>query len=197
MCPSPFLPLGQIRDTFLPPVIMVTGTMGSGTSRRDYAMKYALAFAIAIALISPLPARAITIDTVPVGNPGNPGRIQQSGIFGSVSTSYRIATTEVTNAQYVTFLNAVAASDPFGLYSTSMGFDSRGGITRTGSSGSYSYSVKPEVPDVGPGGTNYTYGDKPVVFTSWYDAARFANWVNNGASANASTETGAYTMANG
>ena len=52
-------------------------------------------------------------------------------------------------------------------------------------------------PDVGPGGTNYTYGDKPVVFVSWYDAARFANWVNNGATAGASTETGAYTMANG
>jgi hypothetical protein len=32
---------------------------------------------------------------------------------------------------------------------------------------------------------------------SWFDAARFANWVNNGATAGASTETGAYTMANG
>lgn len=157
-------------------------------------MKYALA--IAFALFCPLTAAAITIDTVPVGNPGNPGRIQ-GGIFGSVSTAYRIATTEVTNAQYVTFLNAVAADDPFALYNTNMNFYSRGGIIRTGSSGSYSYSVKPDVPDGGPDGTNYTYGDKPVVFTSWNDAARFANWVNNGATAGASTETGAYTMANG
>ncbi len=157
-------------------------------------MKYALAFAIA--LITPLPAGAITIDTVPVGNPGNPGRIQ-GGIFGSVSTTYRIATTEVTNSQYVMFLNSVAASDPFALYNTNMSFYTRGGILRTGVSGSYSYSVKPDVPDGGPGETNYTYGDKPVVFTSWYDAARFANWVNNGATAGASTETGAYTMANG
>src|SRR5205085_458773 len=36
-----------------------------------------------------------------------------------------------------------------------------------------------------------------VNFVSWYDAARFANWVNNGATASASTETGAYTMASG
>jgi formylglycine-generating enzyme len=159
-------------------------------------MKYALALAIAFALFFPLTTAAITIDTVPIGNPGNPGRIQ-GGIFGSVSTAYRIATTEVTNAQYVAFLNAVAASDPFALYNTNMSFYSRGGILRSGASGSFSYSVKPDVPDGGPGGTNYTYGDKPVVFTSWYDAARFANWVNNGGAAGASTETGAYTMANG
>ncbi len=159
-------------------------------------MKYALAFALALALLSPLPVAAITIDTVLVGNPGNAGRIQ-GGIFGSVATTYRIATTEVTNAQYVMFLNAVAASDPFGLYDTNMGFTSRGGIVRVGSSGSYTYSVKPDVPDGGPNDTNYTYGDKPVVYTSWYDAARFANWVNNGATAGASTETGAYTMATG
>jgi len=50
---------------------------------------------------------------------------------------------------------------------------------------------------VAPVERNYTYGDKPVVFVSWFDAARFANWVNNGATAGASTETGAYTMANG
>ena len=160
-------------------------------------MKYALAPAIAFALFFSLQAGAITIDTVPVDNPGNPGRIQPGGIFGSVPTSYRIATTEVTNSQYVMFLNAVAASDPFGLYHTNMSFYSRGGIVRTGASGSYSYSLKPAVPDGGPGDTNYTYGDKPVILVSWYDAARFANWVNNGATAGASTETGAYTMANG
>lgn len=160
-------------------------------------MKYALALAIAFALFISIPAAAITIDTVPVGNPGNISHVDGGIVVGGVSTAYRIATTEVTNSQYVTFLNAVAASDPFGLYSTSMGFGSRGGITRTGSSGSYTYSVRADVPDVGPGGTNYTYGDKPVVYTSWYDAARFANWVNNGATIGASTETGAYTMANG
>jgi sulfatase modifying factor 1 len=163
-------------------------------------MKYALALAIAFALFFPLGAAAITIDTVLVGNPGNAARVEggaTGGVFGNVSTAYRIATTEVTNSQYVTFLNSIASADPFGLYNSNMGFLSRGGIVRSGASGSYSYSVKPDVPNGGPGGTNYAYGDKPVVFTSWYDAARFANWVNNGATAGASTETGAYTMASG
>src|SRR5215212_11219682 len=110
-------------------------------------MKYALALAIAFALFFSIPAAAITIDTVPVGNPGNSPRVEggaTGGIFGSVSTAYRIATTEVTNAQYVTFLNSVAASDPFGLYNTNMGFLSRGGIVRSGASGSFSYGVKPD-----------------------------------------------------
>src|SRR5262245_26551178 len=90
---------------------------GQRTSRRDFSMRHAFALALVIALISQLRAGAITIDTVPVGNPGNPGRVQ-GGIFGGVSTAYRIAKTEVTNAQYVMFLNAVAASDPFGLYNS-------------------------------------------------------------------------------
>src|SRR5215210_2975835 len=98
-------------------------------------MKYALALAIAIALFFSLTAAAITIDTVPVGNPGNTSRVDGGIVVGGVSTAYRIATTEVTNSQYVSFLNAVATSDPFGLYNTNMGFASRGGITRTGSTG--------------------------------------------------------------
>jgi formylglycine-generating enzyme len=160
-------------------------------------MKYALALAIAFALFFPRAAAAITIDTVPVGNAGNAADNPGNGLFGRVTSDYRIATTEVTNSQYVMFLNAVAASDPSSLYDTNMGFTSRGGILRNGVSGSYTYSVKPDVSTGGPGNTNYTYGDKPVVFVSWFDAARFANWVNNGATAAASTETGAYTMSSG
>jgi formylglycine-generating enzyme required for sulfatase activity len=160
-------------------------------------MKSAFALSLVIASLIPVAARAITIDTVTVGNANNPSDIQPQGLFGRVTTEYRIATKEVTNAQYVEFLNAVAASDANGLYNTNMSFTSRGGITRSGSLGSYTYSVKPDVPDGGPGGTNYQYGNKPVVFVSWYDAARFANWINNGATSGASTETGAYTMASG
>jgi formylglycine-generating enzyme required for sulfatase activity len=36
-------------------------------------------------------------------------------------------------------------------------------------------------------------GDKPVTYVSWYDAARFANWLHNG-QGSGSTETGAYTL---
>src|SRR6478735_11873520 len=113
-------------------------------------MKYAIAPAIVFALFFPLAAAAITIDTVPVGNPGNTGRVDGGGVFGAVAASYRIATTEVTNAQYVEFLNAVAATDSNGLYNTQMTFYSRGGIVRNGVSGSYTYSVKPDVANGGP-----------------------------------------------
>jgi formylglycine-generating enzyme required for sulfatase activity len=158
-------------------------------------MKYALA--IAFALLFPLAALAITIDTVPVGNPGNVSDFPGNGIFGSVSTAYRIATTEVTNAQYVEFLNSVAAADAFTLWNPLMSSRSRGGILRSGSSGTYTYVLKPDVPGEGIGGASYAYGDKPVMYVSWNDAARFANWMNNGATTGASTENGAYTMANG
>jgi formylglycine-generating enzyme len=35
--------------------------------------------------------------------------------------------------------------------------------------------------------------NRPVVFVSWFDAARMANWLTNG-QGNSSTETGAYTL---
>ncbi len=49
---------------------------------------------------------------------------------------------------------------------------------------------------MGPGGTDYTYDDKPVVYVSWYNAIRFANWMNNG-QGSGDTETGAYTLLGG
>ncbi len=153
----------------------------------------------AISFFAPLRALAVTIPTVPVGNPGNAGELSGAGaggngpdaIVGGVGYHYRIGTTEVTNAQYVDFLNAVAATDTYGLYNGSMGSDTRGGITQTGLSGSYSYAVKA---DAGA----YTYAAKPVNYVSWYDTLRFANWLDNGQTSglqNASTtEDGAYTF---
>ena len=61
-------------------------------------------------------ATTITIDTVPVGNPGNAPDPNTFNLYGSVSYDYRIGTTEVTNAQYAAFLNLKAASDPLALY---------------------------------------------------------------------------------
>jgi len=37
-------------------------------------------------------------------------------------------------------------------------------------------------------------GNKPVNWVSWFDAARVANWLMNGATSSSSTETGAYTL---
>ena len=39
-------------------------------------------------------------------------------------------------------------------------------------------------------------GDKPVNYVSWFDAARVANWLQNG-EGSGSTETGAYTLVGG
>ncbi len=146
---------------------------------------------------SALPASAVPIPTVPVGNAGNAGELSGEGaggygpdaIVGGVAYDYRIGRTEVTNTQYIDFLNAVAATDTYALYHTSMGSNTRGGITRSGSSGSYVYAVKA---DAG----SYTYANKPVVYVSWFDAVRFANWLNNG-QGSGDTETGAYTLLGG
>jgi formylglycine-generating enzyme required for sulfatase activity len=153
---------------------------------------------LAAALIVPLSVQAVTIDTVLIGHPGNsPDLLQQplTGLFGAVDAAYRIAATEVTNAQYVEFLNAVAAADPYRLYNSNMSFFLKGGITRSGSAGSYAYAVKPDALVMEEGGSsyNYTYGDKPVVYVSWYDAIRFTNWLHNG-QGSGNTETGAYTL---
>src|SRR5262249_8394276 len=74
-------------------------------------------------------------------NPGNACDPQSQGCFGSVSYAYQVGTYEVTNAQYAEFLNAKAASDPLGLYNPDMGDpQGYGGITPTGTSGTYTYS---------------------------------------------------------
>lgn len=135
-------------------------------------------------LLSPpiaLSASAVTIDWTFVGNPGNACDPQSQGCFGAVGYAYNIGTYEVTNADYVEFLNAKATSDPLGLYNTNMGTE--GGIKRSGVAGSYAYSVT-----TGP--------NEPVNYVSFYDALRFANWMNNG-QGNGDTETGAYTLMGG
>jgi formylglycine-generating enzyme required for sulfatase activity len=39
-----------------------------------------------------------------------------------------------------------------------------------------------------------TRADLPVAFVNWFAAARYANWMSNGGTADASTETGAYNL---
>jgi len=122
----------------------------------------------------------ISVDTVYVGDIGNPsdwtGR-------GAVDYGYSIGKYEVTVSQYAAFLNAVAKTDTYGLYNSIMGFD--GDISRSGVSGSYGYTV---------------VGDpnKPINYVSWFDAARFVNWLGNGQptglQGSGTTETGAYTL---
>ena len=124
------------------------------------------------------------IEWVTVGDPGNTADTAPAG-FGAVAASFQIMKYEFTNQQYTDFLTSVAATDIYSLYNTNMGSNARGGISRSGSSGSYSYSAK----------TNM--GDKPVNYVSWFDAARVSNWLMNGALSSSSTETGAYTLDGG
>ena len=137
-----------------------------------------------ISLVTPASA-TISIDYVTVGNAGkaadtSDGDGGTSGIqrYGAVSYTYNIGKYEVTNSQYVDFLNAKAVTDTYSLYNTNM---SDYGITRANTSGSYNYSVT--------GGL----GNRPVVYVNWFDAARFSNWLGNG-QGSGDTETGAYNL---
>jgi formylglycine-generating enzyme required for sulfatase activity len=144
----------------------------------------------AINYLAPSPATAVTIDTVPVGNPGNagnPGKPPEYFFFpppGAVGYSYQIAKLEVTNLQYVEFLNAKATSDPLQFYNPAMASDPRGGIMQDEVSGNFVYTAKPNM------------ANKPVNFVNVFDAMRFVNWLNNGQGAG-DTESGAYTLSGG
>lgn len=145
-------------------------------------MKSNIAFAIT--LVWAVSASAITIDMVTIGNPGNAPdtRYPSVGLFGSVGYEYQIGKYEVTAGQYTEFLNAVAKDDANGLYTPSMTSD--GNIVRSGISPNYSYSVASD------------WAIRPVGNVSFWDAARFANWIHNGQPTGGqgpgTTEDGAY-----
>jgi formylglycine-generating enzyme len=128
----------------------------------------------------------IKIETVPVGDLGNPNDPDTWNLYGGVNYAYNIGKYEVTVGQYTAFLNAVAATDTYDLYHSPMKFDlSVAGIAQACHAGNCSYSVI--------GSPNH-----PVTYVTWGDAARFANWLHNGqpigAEGPGTTETGAYTL---
>jgi formylglycine-generating enzyme required for sulfatase activity len=141
-----------------------------------------------------VPARAVTIDMVPVGNAGN---ANDTTGYGGVNYPYQIGRYDVTIGQYTNFLNAVATTDTYSLYNASMATNLNvAGILQTGSTGSYTYSA------VGPAGTTpagaSSPGNRPITYVDWFDSARFANWMANGqptgAQSSTTTENGAYNV---
>ena len=160
--------------------------------------------ALVFAIVASTQADPVTIALSTVGNSGNAadpadGNILNNGAedqhhFGAVSYTFNIGTYDVTLSQYTSFLNAVAQTDQFLLYNPYMEFSGNysgvttgAGITRSGAPGSYTYSV------IGISGNN------PVTNVSWFDAARFCNWLQNGqpqthAEDATTTEDGAYTL---
>ena len=134
----------------------------------------------------------VTMDFVPVGNAGNTADSLTG--YGAVGYNYSIGKYEVTTGQYAEFLNAVAATDTYGLYDyigmSSIGIPVGGcNIQRSGSSGSYTYSVAAD------------WANRPVNYVSWHDALRFSNWLHNGQPTGpqntSTTEDGAYDMSLG
>lgn len=123
---------------------------------------------------------------VSVGDFINPNDTSPLG-YGSVGYLYHIQKYEVTNNEYVNFLNSIASNiDTYNCYNTNMGSSARGGILRSGVSGSYSYTAKNNM------------GNKPVNFINWFNAARFCNWLHNNMPSGLqdinTTENGAYYL---
>ena len=140
-----------------------------------------------LATFVPAASRAdtVTYEMVTVGDAGNAA--DTTG-YGAVNYEYQIGKYDVTIGQYTAFLNAVARTDTYGLYHTSMATNLNiAGISRSGSPGTYTYSVMDN------GGSS---ANRPITYVSWFDAARFANWMQNG-QGSGSTETGAYTLVGG
>lgn len=102
-----------------------------------------------------------------IDNPGNIADLITNS--GKVDYYFEIAKYQVTNAQYAEFLNAVSVhSDPHNLYNINMEKGLFGGIKRSKKDSGYLYE-----PLEG-------YFDIPVVYVSWFDAARFCNWLHFG-----------------
>jgi formylglycine-generating enzyme len=129
-----------------------------------------------------------SVQFVTVGNPGNAPDTRYNNIsVGSVDHAYQIGKYEITAGQYKEFLNAVAKDDPNGLYNPQMGdleYEAGANIQQSGSSPNFSYSVAAD------------WANRPVNYVSFWDAARFANWLQNGQPSGAqgpgTTEGGAY-----
>ncbi len=138
----------------------------------------------------------VVMETVTIGNIGNPGNVDDGHrpSSGAVDYVYDIAKYEVTAGQYRDFLNAVAATDTNGLYlaiydSNAMGCQ----ITQHGTSGSYTYDFSGR-----PSGTEADWVDRPMNYVPWHNALRFANWMHNGQATGlqdaTTTEDGVYDL---
>ncbi len=142
--------------------------------------------------ITPLPP----IELVSVGDPGNPPDISTNGALsgskncGSVATSFHIGKYDITAIQMCAFFNAVAKSDQYQLYDSRMSDDPNvASIMRSGTPGHYIYNVISD-----------KTAQLPIVYVSWFTAARFCNWLHNnqpttGNEDATTTEKGAYDLA--
>jgi formylglycine-generating enzyme required for sulfatase activity len=169
-------------QTFIGPVRFNQGISVQGTLSGDGA---GLSNVVATALSARAVERLwrVSIPFVTVTNAGNAANADGKG---GVAYPFKIGKYEINNNQYVAFLNAIAAADPNGTWTSNMTVNVHGGIERSGTPGEYSYTVKPGM------------GHRPVVWVDFYDVLRFCNWLHNGQPTGAqdatTTEDGAYTL---
>jgi len=164
-----------------------------GNMHRTTSCVHALAFTVILAVGAGAPRTAsavVKIDWVQVGNPGNaadPAGYCFTAPCGPVPYTYYISKYATTNSQYAEFLNAVdpGGSNTLALWNTSMSTPGYGGIYMVSSNASGSKYV-----------VDSGLANAPVVYVTFYDSLRFANWLNNG-QGSGSTETGAYTLLGG
>lgn len=160
---------------------------GGGSAKRDSRLVRVKNISVGVT-----GAPLVTLDTVEIADPGNVAASISGSSYGAVADTFRMGKFEVTITQYAAFLNAIAKfSDGLNgaailsLYDARMASDANvAGISRTGS---------------GITGDPFLYtvvgdGNKPVAYVTWFNAARFANWLHNGATSAADIETGAYTL---
>lgn len=161
----------------------------------------------------------LNLDLVLVGDAGNVGdsrrriaNFNPAWSFGSVGYDYYIGKYAITNCEYVEFLNAIATDDTYkvaGILLTDRGIrpppdwtppvssarivrtsstlgSPQQGIIKNGSEGNYTYTLFPNT------------HNKPVMFLTWFDCARYCNWLHNGRPTgpqnSSTTEDGAYTL---
>jgi formylglycine-generating enzyme required for sulfatase activity len=136
---------------------------------------------IAASVFSSLGFASVAIDWVTVGNSGNAA--DPTTGYGAVGYEYKIGKYEVTYAQYAVFLNAKGQSNANGIYNSNM---LSYGVIQSGTYGNFTYSATSWNHGIIQSGIsgNFTYSvtsgseNKPVDFVSWFEAARFCNWLH-------------------
>jgi hypothetical protein len=141
-----------------------------------------------------LPFTWVRIDEA--GNPADPA----TGL-GAVAAEFMLGEHEVTNEQFCLFLNSSACAQR-NMHGIAWRQDVAGnaiGPTKDEECGNKAEATIGILRTQLDGGT-FQYkpcpfmGHKPVVNLRWCDAARFVNWLHNGANAEAATDTGAYML---
>ena len=122
-------------------------------------------------------ANAFTIQFVSVGNTEN---TSDTTGYGAVNYAYKIGKYEITVSQYVKFLNAKAKSNNSLIWDDS--YSAINFIERSGVNGAYVYSIR------------WNGEQRPMCQVSWFDVARYCNWLHNGAREESSMENGAYNL---